>query len=208
MAEHISHIYLPGRRKILFTAPHAEEHTRLGQPKHAEPKTGLIARYLSEAFNCHALITNGRQDHDPNFDETCPLTDADCPFKEKLSAIIEARNIRLVIDLHQLHPSRPYDFVIGTNDGKTVAGREILVPALREHLVKYVGNENRVLVNPEFGYSARHKATVTRYAAETHAIAAIQLEMNSLLTDAWENIANMLARFAVEAAPMNRKGRL
>ncbi len=200
-----SHIYLPGRRKILITAPHAEEHKRDGQPKFAEPKTGLIARYLSQKFNCHALVTNGVQEHDPNYDITCPLTLGDCPFKDALSTVIEASNIRLVIDLHQLHPSRPFDFVIGTNDGKSVVGHDFLVETLRSRLLQLA---DRVLVNPPFGYSARHAATITRYVAEGHDIPAMQLEINSQLTDEWENVARVLARFVIDVAPMNRKGRL
>jgi len=203
MVEHTSHIYLPGRRKILITAPHAETHTREGQPKHAEPKTGLIARYLSEKFNCHALVTNGLQEHDPNYDVTCPLTLGDCPFKDAISAIVEASDIQLVIDLHQLHPMRQYDFVIGTNDGKTVVGNEFLVEKLNGLLLQLA---DRVLLNPPFGYSARHRGTIARYVAEAHGIPAIQLEINSQLTDEWENVARQLARFVVSVAPMNRKG--
>lgn len=200
-----SHIYLPGRRKILITAPHAELHKRDGQEKHAEPKTGLIARYLSEKFNCHALITNGSQEHDPNFDLVCPLTLSGCPFKEAVSEIVDAGGIQLVIDLHQLHPMRPFDFVIGTNDGKTVAGNDFLVAELRELLLQLAPH---VLVNPSFGYSARHFATITRYVAEAHEIPAMQLEMNSLLTDEWENVARILARFVINVAPMNRRSRI
>lgn len=208
MVEHTSHIYLPGRRKILITAPHAEEHKRDGQAKHAEPKTGLIARYLAENFNCHALVTNGLQEHDPNYDLTCPLTLGNCPFKDAASAVIEARDIRLVIDLHQLHPMRPFDFVIGTNDDKTVTGREFLVPLLQSRLSQIAGSQKLVLVNPLFGYAARHKGTMTRYVAEAHQVSAMQLEINSQLTDTWEDVAAALARFAVELAPLNRKGRI
>lgn len=208
MVKHTSHIYLPGRRKILITAPHAEEHKRDGQPKFAEPKTGLIASFLSAKFNCHALVTNGLQEHDPNHDITCPLTLGDCPFKDALSAVVEANDIRLVIDLHQLHPSRPFDFVIGTNDGKTVTGFEFLVDELRSRLLQLAGGESRVLVNPSFGYSARHRATITRYVAEGHKMPAMQLEINSQLTDDWENVARMLARFVVDIKPLNKKGRL
>jgi hypothetical protein len=200
-----SHIYLPGRRKILITAPHAELHKRDGHQKLAEPKTGLIARYLSAKFNCHALVTNGLQEHDPNWDVTCPLTLGDCPFKDAISAIIEASDIQLVIDLHQLHPMRPFDFVIGTNDGKTVAGNELLVEEMREFLLQLAP---RVLVNPSIGYSARHQATITRYVAEAHDIPAMQLEINSLLTDEWENVARTLARFVISVAPMNRRGKI
>ena len=202
-----SHIYLPGRRKILVTAPHAEEHKRDGQAKHAEPKTGLIARYLSAKFNCHALVTNGLQEHDPNYDVTCPLTLGDCPFKDAISAIIETSNIRLVLDLHQLHPSRRFDFVIGTKDGSTVAGHEHLVGELRSRLLPLAGN-HRLLVNPSFGYSARNPATITRYGADGHAIPAIQIEVNSLLTDNWEHVARALARFVIDVAPLNRKGKI
>lgn len=205
MVKHTSHIYLPGRRKILITAPHAELHTRDGLPKLAEPKTGLIAQYLAEKFNCHALVTNGTQNHDPNYDVTCPLTLGDCPFKDAISAIVEASDIRLVIDLHQLHPARPFDFVIGTNDGKSVSNHDFLVPELKAQLLQIA---DRVLVNPSFGYSARHQGTVTRYVSEGHAIPAIQLEMNSLLTDNWEQIARELARFAINVAPMNRRGKI
>ena len=204
MVDKNPHIYLRGRRKVLITAPHAEEHKRKGQFKQAERTTGQIATFLSEQYNCHALLTNGRQDHDPSFDAYCPLTLNTCPFKDKIDAIIKQHGIRLVIDLHLLRQDRPFLFVIGTNDELTTLGYAFLTPLLKSKLA-HIAAEDLCLVNPEFGYSARHKAAIARYVSGKHFVPSIQLEINTSLCQEWQEVSLQLADFVRQTVPLNRK---
>ena len=96
----------PGRRKLLFTAPHAVRPWRDGVERHADYSTGGLAALLAELTDGLAMAAVGRQTGDPNRD-----LDPSAPFKQALLERADAG--WTVVDLHGMNERHPEDLILG-----------------------------------------------------------------------------------------------
>lgn len=105
----------PGRRQLLFTAPHAVRPWRNGVERHADYSTGGLAALLAEITGGLALAAFGRQSGDPNRD----LQPA--PFKQALLDAVDSG--WTVVDLHGMNERHPEDLILGQGPLPQLAAR-------------------------------------------------------------------------------------
>ncbi len=162
------HITLEGKKKIVFSSPHAVEQTRNGTIKFSEPDTGVLAMELNKlGYPC--IIKTQNLNDDANFD-------LECDYKKDLIAFIKNNQIKAVVDLHELSNKREQDICIGTggDDNKNLIGNSELV----EEIASIFNKEfNNVTVNVPF--MASGDGTISCYISKRQNIPCLQIEMNS-----------------------------
>ncbi|MEE0699865.1 MAG: hypothetical protein U0M66_04695 [Bacilli bacterium] len=120
---------LSGRVPVLLSAPHAVNQIRGEDVRDAEKYTGALVRYLSRATNSYAifqLFTHA----DPNLDE-------DHNYKSAVVNLVEAYNIKLLIDVHSSTFKDDTDIDIVTNKRESLCGITSLVDKLKMLGIKY-----------------------------------------------------------------------
>jgi hypothetical protein len=157
---------LPGRSRVLVTAPHATAQTREGQTKVADTGTGALAVMLNALAGTPAIYTTRLSPSDPNYYD-------DNDFKRAVGRILDAERPRLVLDLHASHSSRPYDVDFGTMGGRSLGSAPELLP----RLVRTLRAEGLANFSQDYFAAARSR-TVTRFVAE-RGVPVIQLEINA-----------------------------
>ncbi len=160
-------LYIPGSEKILISAPHGVEQTRLGKIKFAETRTGSIAKYLNTHYQTPALIKTQNLADDANYDENCE-------YKDFLSTLIPKLKIKALIDLHIMSDKRDYDIDIGTGEGSNLENYDLIPTVILE-----IFKKNQIL-NPKIDkfFKAKSKNTVCATISRRCNIPCIQLELN------------------------------
>ncbi len=156
---------LPGRSRVLVTAPHATAQTREGEIKSADGGTGSLAVMLNALAGTPAIYTTRLSPSDPNYYD-------DNEFKRTLARLLDERRPRVVLDLHASHTSRPYDVDFGTMRGASLGPAPELLPRLANAL-RADGLAN---FSQDYFAAARNR-TVTRFVA-ARGVPAVQLEIN------------------------------
>ena len=156
---------LPGRSRVLVTAPHATAQTREGETKSADGGTGSLAVLLNALAGTPVLYTTRLSPSDPNYYD-------DNEFKRALARLLDERRPRVVLDLHASHTSRPYDVDFGTMRGTSLGSAPELLPRLASALRA----EGLANFSQDYFAAARNR-TVTRFVA-ARGVPAIQLEIN------------------------------
>ena len=164
--------FLPGdgSSAVIVTAPHAVEHRRGDELRPAEPFTGAIACFLSDGLGCPAFVQVEPPAYDPN--------DAGhSPFRETVAAFAGESGASFLLDVHQMHPDRGHDLMIGTGEGRNVQGRmdiaRVVADSFRECGIGNVGIDEYL--------RALGENRVASHVSRCCGIPCLQLELNSAL---------------------------
>lgn len=164
-----SHKLLGGSGKIIISAPHSVSQWRNGKLKSAERETGVLARLLHDELDLPVIFKTKNCKDDANFDEKAA-------YKDDLTEYIQKNDVKFLIDLHQLSPSREVMFDIGTANLSTKNGNEIL------NLVLKVLTERKLgIIQVNKLHDGSFRFTVSSHVAKTCDIPSLQLEMNTKL---------------------------
>lgn len=189
---------VPGNLPVLVSAPHACMHKRGGDYKQPEEYTGAIALYLANVCDCHAIVTRYQTDEDPNWHK-------DSTYKDAIADMAENNAINFVVDLHGMTNRYHMGVAVGTIDGNACDPSLVVPhfnsagfnPVIADKLPdKYEGPPTRVtqmtmhdddtawrnlvVDHPRFTGGLVNQ-TVTRYVSETLALAAVQIELASIV---------------------------
>lgn len=156
--------YLPGKRMVLITAPHATAQMREGKVKIADGGTGSLAYELNKICDVPTLYTTYLSPSDPNYYDNNT-------FKDSLAKIIDHSHPILVIDLHASAPYRPYDIDLGTLKGKSITEqmKEKITAVLREEGIS----------NLSLNYFAAEKNQTDTKFAYNKKTPSVQMEINA-----------------------------
>lgn len=160
---------LEGRGTVMVSAPHSVEQTREGRPKYAEPQTGVLARLLHDELNCPVIFKTKNCNDDANYDKVSP-------FKDALLSYIESRNVKFLIDLHQLNPNREICVNFGTSDFENLSELPLFNIILGEFTSMNLG-----LTQIGIPFDASNPYTISSYVHNKAKIQSIQIEINSRL---------------------------
>ena len=162
-------IQTKGKLPVVISSPHAVNHPRDGRLKLADTFTGALALQLSEMTGAPAVIYSRTSEEDPNYDE-------DGAYKQLLAEVVAGSQARFVIDLHGLGRSQPFQLVIGTAHGRTIAGQL----AWRQSFVDLLFNNGFTEIGadiPDY-YDAARPTTITSFIWRTTRVPALQLEIH------------------------------
>lgn len=174
------HVVMHGTRNIVLSAPHGVSQVRLGKTKVAEIGTIPFALELQKRCNTFLIAKTKNNFDDANFDESCE-------FKTTLNEIIETHKIKYLFDIHGLASKRPMDVNLGINFGQSINTNPTLFDKLAQ-MLKSAG----FALSIDQPFSGGPK-TVAGSMHEKHGIFAIQVEINSRLTNKPENIKKLNA---------------
>lgn len=158
-----------GLSGVFYTAPHAVKHCRRGKTKSEETATGGLVRLLAAETGAGYLATL-RYCGAPDVN-TCD----DHPFKARLSELIDAGSVRMVVDLHGMSDKHGPDVSIGL--GRPGEDASILLGAV------YAAHLERAGLSVDLGakvtgFRASSKRTLTAWL-QARGVAAVQLEVAS-----------------------------
>ena len=169
---------IDGKGKVLISAPHCVSQTRNGKIKFSEPHTGVLAKMLHDKLGCPIICKLANLGDDANYDEVSD-------YKNTLLEYITQKDIKFVIDLHQLAPSREEMINLGTGNYTNVHNRKI-VCLIEQKFLEY--NVGKIAIDKPFTGGYPH--TVSAFVAREGKIQALQLEINSrLVIDKFEEFA-------------------
>ncbi|HBW38242.1 MAG TPA: hypothetical protein DEF89_24425, partial [Desulfosporosinus sp.] len=155
-----------GNLPVLVTAPHAVRHFRHKKIKMSDQYTGSIVYLLNQLTGCHAITATKLYGGDPNIDSPCI-------FKEKISEIVRQEKIKLVLDIHGAAREREFDIDFGTDNGRTLLGKDSLLETLKRNIQAF--GFNKISHNH---FAASGKNTITNFVASELKIPAVQVEIN------------------------------
>lgn len=164
-----SFIIKHGKGKVMFSAPHFVEQIRNGKIKFSEPQTGLLAEMLHNEFGCPVIIKTLNCGDDANYD-------AVSDYREALIHYVKENGIELLIDLHQLAPSRKVMINIGTGKGKNIKDAELI-----DSIISVFEKNNCAPVIEDKPFSASYRHTVSSSVHRECKINCVQIEINSSL---------------------------
>ncbi len=176
---------LTGQRRVLISAPHATRHLRDRAWKREDEYTAAIAHWLHDHAGAYALYPTHRIAPDPHDDGDSGA------YKEALQALVEAHDIRLVLDLHGARGDRDFGLALGTILGASCTPYERAIITVFEALgFRREGapsSLDRLAVNLSRYAGGTHRPTVTRFVWQQLGVAAMQIEIN-----AWARIVERL----------------
>ena len=115
---------LSGNVPVLISAPHSVNQIRGEDVRDAEKFTGALTRYLCNAtssFGIFQIFTHA----DPN-------TDEENAYKNAVVNLVNAYNIKLLIDIHSSTFSDDTDIDVVTNKRQTLIGKDDLYTKLKQ----------------------------------------------------------------------------
>lgn len=120
---------ISGNNCVLLSAPHSVNQIRLDDVRSAEKYTGALVRYLSNSTSSYGIFQI--------FTHADPNNDIENNYKNAIINLINAYNIKLLIDIHSSTFSDDTDIDIVTNNRKTLLGNNILFNKLNSLGIKY-----------------------------------------------------------------------
>lgn len=159
-------MYLSGRLPILISAPHSVRHVRQKEIKSSDEFTGSLVYLLHQVTGCHAIAVTKLYGGDPNWDDPCI-------YKDAIRSISREQEIKIIIDIHGAGRERNFDVDLGTMKGKSLLGRNEIVPWVKEKF----GLAGLSKISSNF-FSAADQYTITRFSAEELHIPSMQMEIN------------------------------
>lgn len=162
-------ILIDGVGKILISCPHSVIHYRKGIEKYDEPDTLIVANYLHKIFNIPYIYKVKSDNEDANYD-------LNSNYKEMVVNYIKNNDIKLLIDLHQLHQSRDEIVNIGINGFENINTTVYL-----NEFVKSFSNNNIGLVSIDEPFAASGAMTISNYVHNKTDIDCLQIELNCKL---------------------------
>ena len=154
----------------MFSAPHCLPQRRDGKTKFAEPETGVLALLLHDSLNC-PIIYSTSEIGDANYD-------MEHPYKQVLISYLNEHNdVKLLIDLHQLSPSRSTLIDIGTGEGNNLCGKDEIASMVSSAFKK----RNFSDVEIDYPFKSSKPYTISSFISKCCNIPCIQVEINSRL---------------------------
>ncbi len=120
---------ISGNNSVLLSAPHSVNQIRLDDVRSAEKYTGALVRYLSNSTSSYGIFQV--------FTHADPNNDIENNYKNAIINLINAYNIKLLIDIHSSTFSDDTDIDIVTNNRKTLLGNDSLFNKLNSLGIKY-----------------------------------------------------------------------
>ena len=176
-----SFVWQNGRIPLLISAPHATAHSRRGKIKGEEEYTAAFAQLLAQETGAYALFTTYRSAGDPNWDVAAP-------YKAQIKQLVQAHDIRFVIDLHGMSNRHKFGIAVGTINGRSCPNRESLIAhTLAAHKFNFISENKAKSFNALHwqGFVMNHSKftgglvnhTITRFVSETLGIPSVQIEL-------------------------------
>lgn len=160
--------------KVLLSAPHGVDQTRLGAPKGAEIGSARLALALRELTESNLIIKTKNIFDDVNFDIRSS-------YKDEIVYLIKQYNIKYLLDFHGLPSETNCDVNLGINFGNNIKNNVALYDSLVEKLQK--GGFSASVDNP---YCGRYPSISATFAQDFN-IWTIQIEVNCAITNLKEN---------------------
>lgn len=120
---------LSGNVPVLLSAPHSVNQLRGEDVRDAEKYTGSLVRYLSRATNCFGIFQL--------FTHADPNNDEENDYKNAIINLVNAYNIKLLLDIHSSTFKNDADIDIVTNKRETLVGMNNLYEKFNELGIKY-----------------------------------------------------------------------
>ena len=160
-------ITLPGKTKILVSAPHATNHVRLSKLKRYEVYTAALTVLLHSYLDITAIYTNSVTDPDPNYYDKSR-------YKKILENYSHRSGFDFVIDLHGTGEERDADIYPGIGKNKEfLLGNDYILKELYKSAEKYSIKCGGLDMFP-----ASKQDTVTKFCSKRLGIPSMQLEIN------------------------------
>lgn len=169
---HHLHSYeiLEGTGSVLLSAPHAVLQTRNGRIKQAERYTGMLAKLINTHMNVPCIYKSRHMLDDANHD---PASD----YRDALVDYVRDHEIRYVLDLHQLAPTRPMALCIGTGEGANLHGGDLAVNIIKDAFSAH--GLGPITIDDPFTGGRDH--TVSATVSTACKVCALLLELNTAL---------------------------
>lgn len=120
---------ISGNNNILLSSPHSVNQIRVDDVRDAEKYTGALVRYLSSSTSSYGIFQI--------FTHADPNNDIENNYKNAIINLINAYNIKLLLDIHSSTFSDDTDIDIVTNNRKTLLGNDMLFNKLNSLGIKY-----------------------------------------------------------------------
>lgn len=178
--------YVPGRLPVLISAPHGAAHRREERYKDEDEYTAAFARLLGDRTGAHVLYTWARSESDPNWDRHSP-------YKDHLGRLVQAHDIRVVIDIHGMSNRHKFGIAVGTMRGRSCPEpvTRLVTETLQQQGYRAATSQearqfnalqwDRYVVDHRRFTGGLVSHTVTRFASEELRIASVQFELCSSL---------------------------
>ena len=139
---------LSGTIPVLFSAPHAVNQIRDDDVRDAEKFTGAMVRYLCNSTNSYGIFEI--------FTHADPNNDEDHLYKNAVINLIEAYNIKILIDIHSSNFKDNTDIDLVTNQRTSLCKMNYLIDKFKDLAIKYnlkvdennvpnIDNENEII---------------------------------------------------------------
>ena len=128
---------LSGKIPVILSAPHAVNQIRGDNVRDAEQFTGALTRYLSTSTGSYGIFQM--------FTHADPNDDKDHYYKSAILNLVNAHDIKFLIDIHSSSFKDDCDIDIVTNKRQTLCGQDYLIDRLYELSDKYnilIGENN------------------------------------------------------------------
>lgn len=156
-------------KSVLFSCPHAVKQFRKGNIKCAEPETGVIGMIINKLFQYSLFLKTSFQNDDANYDSSSS-------YKDELVDYIKKNNVRCVLDLHMLSPSRKMDVNIGIANYLNFPNKKVI-----DAILDIFDKNGFHIVTIDNPFGAFYPYTVSSFVHNKNGIDTLQIEMNSNL---------------------------
>ncbi|MEG2351576.1 MAG: hypothetical protein RSA10_02665 [Bacilli bacterium] len=168
---------LSGNIPVILSAPHAVNQLREDNIRDAEKYTGSLVRYISSSTSSYAIFQLFTAS-DPNYD-------VNHNYKSAIVNLVEANDIKFLIDLHSNKMNDSYDIDIATNNGATLMKREDLVQKLIA-----LGEKYNLKIVENVVATANKEEEIINVVSKLCGIPCIQLVINEKLLETESNEEN------------------
>ena len=181
--DHIREMIVTGKSKIMLSCPHTVPHYRNGKIKHDEPNTLIVAHYLHKIYDVPYIYKINSNEEDANFDKKSN-------YKSILCDYIIKNGVNLLIDLHEMKPSRKEIINIGTKKFKNIKNINIL-----NSFIRVFSSEKLGLISIDEPFAASGNYRVSTYIHKKTKINCLQIELNSSMFLSDVNYNSILKAF-------------
>ncbi len=120
---------LSGNLPVLLSSPHSVNQIRGDDVRDAEKYTGAVVRYLANVTSSYAIFEL--------FTHADPNTDLENDYKNAVINLINAYNIKVLIDIHSSTFKDDTDIDIVTNNRQTLRGNDVLIDKIKKIGLSY-----------------------------------------------------------------------
>lgn len=179
---------LSGKIPVILSAPHAVNQIRGEDVRNAEQFTGALTRYLSTSTGSYGIFQM--------FTHADPNDDKDHYYKNAILNLVNAHDIKLLIDIHSSSFKDDCDIDIVTNKRQTLCGQDFLINELYE-----LANKHNVLIGENNVPNKECENEIISNTAMICGIPSIRIVLNNKKIDivnnekSFEKICGLLEEF-------------